>query len=313
MKLICTAILLSALISCSSGIKYPDGGYDFRKTVKPEDSGFYFLPIRDSFSRKDSFLAARESIYVDKYFDEPNLSLQAAKRDIFRLNYSNAFGATCYITLTENLITVKNSNKEDRSNDIPDSLKLTPKERKHLDLFRWYYPIEEKIRNGKRRWLDSLVKIDPELLDVNYYFKLIDKMHAPNGVPKGQYDHIEIPITSSDFRSIVSDINNSGYWKLPVNIKCDDPADQADGFGYTLEANAGGKYNCVTSGSCENQQTMPFAIACQKLLDKAGVKKIYLNWHRHADSDAVDSVIVQEQEVNLEPIKQPKEHNHKKR
>jgi hypothetical protein len=271
MKLAFAAILLWAFIGCSSGIKYPVGGHDFVKPAYPGDDNFYYLPIRDSLSRKDSFLAIWEAKYVSKYFDEPNLSLQPTE-DIFRFSYSEALGGNTFISLTKRSIIVRQSIPGIGYNYYTDDSLLTEKERQHLQLLKLYYPFNQQKFSGRvKQKLDSLLVTYPELNDPNYYLKLIDKTVIRKPPAKQKYLYRKIPITEADFEQLVTEINNSGYWQLPIHVECINSPN--DGYGYILEANAGGKYKCVISGCCENQEALPLAKACQRLIDKAGLNQ----------------------------------------
>jgi len=80
MQRLFTLILLCCLVIAFAGcdgarIKYPEGGYDYPKNPTAKDARFYFYPLRDSFSRKDSFFKAAEFFYF-RHLHEPNLSLK---------------------------------------------------------------------------------------------------------------------------------------------------------------------------------------------------------------------------------------------
>ncbi len=110
------AFLLFTACQPQPGIQYPPGGYDYPVAVSGRDTNFYFYPIRNKFSRRDSFYTSLEYI-IHKAFDEPNLSLRPMPVETFRLYYSTAFRYCVFITLTKNWLTVKKGYPE--SEEVP--------------------------------------------------------------------------------------------------------------------------------------------------------------------------------------------------
>lgn len=81
---------LHFFISCNSDeeIVYPQGGYSYLKKVAASDTNFYFLPIRNSISRRDSInILIEKMIYTS--FNEPNLSIAPPAEDVFRFYYTS--------------------------------------------------------------------------------------------------------------------------------------------------------------------------------------------------------------------------------
>jgi len=83
--LIKTAIIVTVAIaittSCNQPIIYPAGGYDYPAKDSVTNDSFYHCPLKTVFSRWDSFWAAYDYVPY-KAFDEPNLSLKPAGKDI---------------------------------------------------------------------------------------------------------------------------------------------------------------------------------------------------------------------------------------
>ncbi len=293
------AISILFILSCNSGIDYPEGGYDYVKDYKDEDTNFYFLPVRDSFSREDSFYAYWEGEITYNHYDEPNLSLQPEHEDIFRLTYHLAFGGTTIIVLKKDSIITKQPFPKSYIHYRNDDL-LNEIEKEHLNLLERYYPLENSKLS--KRHVDSLVMLFPQLLDPRYYLSLSKKTIVTD-TTKPRYLLRKIAITDDQYYKIISDINKSGYWSLPVHVECIAPP--MDGFGYWLETNTKNKYNIVFSGCCDNQRILPFAKACQAIVKLAGFDKdIFLYWDGVIGPPSVfDTIPMEVQDVELEKNK----------
>lgn len=292
------------LFACNQSIKYPKGGFAYPKHVAAKDTNFYYYQLRDSFSRRDSFLEATRYITY-QLFGEFNLSLKPARKDVFRLTYGAALGRFFYlIILTEDNIIVK---KGDYSLIAKwDTSRLSEKEKMHIDFFRRYFPVEERLaqlnKSSKRFfYLDSLVKANPQLLDVNYYKSLDDKETVYNK-ETFKYTTTKIPITKAQFDTLVNGINASGFWQLPYDIS---KPDCMDGAGWSMEANTANQYKVVKDGNCAD--TTGFSKAYQKIIDFAGLSnEIYV----YSDPSKIDtskpSIIVQD--VELEEVPRARKH-----
>lgn len=259
------------------GTQYPPGGYEYPATVSGRDTNFYFYPIRDKFSRKDSFNASLEYIFYHM-FDEPNLSLKPMPEETFRLYYSNAFHYCIFITLTKNQVTVKKGYPG--SEETPyDSLvaRLPPIEALHLKILERRYPLDAFTgQPAIKRYLDSMTHLYPELLDVRYYYKLTEKVIAPKDT-SFHYEINRVPITGQQYDSIAQAINRSGYWSMPYSInKCKGAV--MDGDAFRLEANTKNKYNMTLVSGCPGD-TSAFTKACQEIIKLAKLdKEIKLVW-----------------------------------
>src|SRR5256885_14330253 len=101
------------LTGCDSAIKYPDGGYDYPQEINPKDTSFYFYPIKDLQTARDSFRTAYYSPIFFHSFNEPNLCLKPQKNIVFRLSYEEWQQQPVVILLTDNTIIVKKGNSSE--------------------------------------------------------------------------------------------------------------------------------------------------------------------------------------------------------
>src|SRR5579871_3048681 len=84
------------IAACGSRVRYPKGGYAYAKHLEENDTEFYFVPLRNKESRRDSLHDAG-SFGFWRSIDEPNLSLRPRETDVFRFAYSEALNPTLYI------------------------------------------------------------------------------------------------------------------------------------------------------------------------------------------------------------------------
>jgi hypothetical protein len=261
-------ILFIFFAGCKTGIKYPDGGFDYPSHIVDKDTNFYFYQLKEIEPRKDAFQDSYAHFSYQQ-FDEPNLSIKPRPKDTFRLTFSTAFGATTIISVTENLITIKKGSILDLY-DFDDTSRLSAIENLHLKILERWFPFDTA---GKRpytkHYLDSLTKLYPQLLDPAYYHKLYDKTFARN-TNKFTYSVTKIILTNQQYDSLIQQINLSGFWSMLYKVDCKDHP--FDGYGFSLEANTAKKYKIVraTAGSCD---TTNFFRACQKIVDLAKLEK----------------------------------------
>ena len=253
-------VSLIFLCSCKESIEYPEGGYDYPKNITDEDTNFYYCPIKNIVSKRDSFRISFNYLFY-KPFDEPNLSLKPLAIVTFRLTYSTARGGGIIITLSDGLLTIKEGNPDTLYNR--DTSKLTLIENRHLKLLDWQYPINT---NGKKprqkKYLDSMIKLYPQLLDLNYYQRLLEKVFVRK-YEKFRYDIESILLSKKSYNSLLKEINSSGFWILPYEIEC--PDDVADGYTIRLEANTKRKYQISSISGC-SIDNVKFTKVCQKIM-----------------------------------------------
>ncbi|MCS3799100.1 hypothetical protein [Niastella sp. OAS944] len=75
-----------------------------------------------------------------------------------------------------------------------------------------------------------------------------------------------VPITKSQYNSLIHDINSSGFWSLSHKITCSQIG--TDGYGFWLEANTRDRYKIVIVHGCP-PNTSTFTKACQQIIDFA--------------------------------------------
>lgn len=268
------------IYSCSNNDKqsnfiFPDGGYDFPKSINPNDSNFFSYPLKNVMPRRDSFRVANESPYFLKSFQEPNLSLRPSKEPTFRLIYMDRFDFII-ATITRNNATIKKWVKG-QVFPIEDEGKLTELEKQHYYTLQRSFPLDEIKPNViRQRIADSMLMLYPQLRSANYYQSLVNKI-STQSEDKVLYSTEIIYISNATFERLVNLINSSGYWKLPYNTKCHDVPMDAGGF--FLEANSGFKYNIVTGSMCGDKPS-DFIKACEELIKVIRLDdKINLSWN----------------------------------
>jgi hypothetical protein len=308
MRIAILVISILFALSCKTGIEYPEGGYDYVKNYKAEDTGFYFLPVRDSFSRRDSFGVAWDSEALFPKFNEPNLSLKPLGEDVFRFMWYASLGGLYFVTLKTDRIIVKKSLGLNPCYN--DTNKLSETERKHFELLDRYFPIDEHdfFSERRKRYFDSLIKIYPELLDPKYYFLLKKKISCDT--VRLKYSTKEIIITANQHKKLIDGFNNCGYWKLPVSPVIIHPENMCMDYpDYSLEANTAKKYNYVRSFGCLENPNVSFNKACQQLIKAAGLDtEFWVYKDKHTGTDTTTQVIVPDI-----PLEQPKEKKSKKK
>ena len=307
-----TLAVLSLLLAaaCHSRMTYPPGGYPYPTGLKGRDTEFYRCPIRTRETRQDSM---RDAIFYEdwKATGEPNLSLRPMPTDVFRFVYGEALNPTFYIIrMTPYEMTVRIGTPTAALEQLPDTSLLAPLDLRLYRILERNYPIDDtSIHHRRRRFLDSMGHIYPQLYNPSYYLSVRNREY-PHSKPWYRFTSRTIALKPGDFDKLVSTINNSHYWQLPFDIEQEAVM---DGCGYSLEANTSDQYNYVgTGGACSD--TGAFAKACQALVDFAGLqKKISLVWIPKKDTSKRPVVI---QDVQLEDIKEtppPRKSHHPKK
>lgn len=277
---------LFSVLSCKThkvNIDYPKGGYDFPVSVDTSFSNYYYYPIKDLESRRDSFW---DGVMYKFYhaFNEPNLSLKPAEKPVFRFEYSGWRQKPVIILLTEGYIIVKEGKTEDVY--IETSSKFSDIEKWQYGLVtHLYLPIDsDHFSPRRKRFIDSAINLYPQLLDTKYYRYLFEK--ATDTAYQFTYSTVIKAISNSEYEYLVNKINSSGYWNLPPVVKCKEAI--ADGGGFILEANTVKKYNVVKVQQVCPNDSSKFILACQELIKYARMdKQINLIWTsiRSTDED----------------------------
>lgn len=289
---------LIAILSCNHGIDYPAGGYNYPTTVTSKDSGFYYYPLKNSMTRKDSFLYGSECLFFQA-FDEPNLSLRPFSKEEFRLTYSCWNCKTYMIILKTDSLTIK-SGYTSNAYIQTDSL-LTKTEKLHLNILRRWFPFDDKkISAGQQHYLDSLLSLYPQLHDPIYYHYLESRSYLP--ATHFTYEETTKPVIKDSFNYFIQQINNAGFWKMPFLVGCDEYGTDGS-IGIILEANTKYKYQVTRVDLCADSIDA-ITKACQRLINYVELGKEISLVRRQG----VDSVIVKD--VQLEEIKPEKRKKH---
>jgi hypothetical protein len=253
-----------------AGINYPEGGYDYPKHIAGKDSNFYYYPLKNTLSKRDSFRYVSECVFF-RNFNEPNLSLRPMDKEEFRFVYSGWARKTYIILLREDTITIKSGNTGEF---YEPNYTFTNIEKEHLELIQRQFPFDDPQKKPYvKHYLDSMVKAYPKLTDPKYYHELEDKSVIRTNKT---FDSSKIPVKKEIFDSLVSLFNAAGFWKLPFEVNCE--YHPMDGDGFILEANTKKKYQVVRAGGCPDDTTRLIK-ACQTLIEYAQLgNKIQLIW-----------------------------------
>lgn len=241
-------VLTICFFSCNNddkvvNVSFPEGGFAFPKTISANDSNFYFYGIKNLQKPADSLRDAFFGEKILKEFDEANLSIKPSSKVIFRLTSEWESLIDYVITIIQDTIIIK---KRTRTNYVYKD-NMTETERYHENILFSNYPLiknNKNIKESRRRYLDSLIDIYPELLNPNYYRSLLDKMYIPYD-SLYSYSVSRMHISETQFKEIVNLINGSGYWQMPYYFDCQIMS--TDGSTDILEVNTGTKYNIVKS------------------------------------------------------------------
>ncbi|MEP7377149.1 MAG: hypothetical protein ABI675_27355 [Chitinophagaceae bacterium] len=230
---ICIVLPILFCLQCKNRVNpvYPDGGYDYPAEKANIDTNNYAYPIRDLISSRDSLYYAYYERYWGLGFNEPNLSIRPETNTVFRLTYRTAFGDGTIIKLTEDKIVIKQLIE---GNPFPeyDSTNLTKLENRLYWVLRSNFPIQDQIANEFRtQSLERLTKTYPQLLDPMYYINLLNKSMVPSQHPV-VYTTKEKQISKRFFLKLVTQINSSGYWKMPYEPQPDPNISSMDGYSF---------------------------------------------------------------------------------
>lgn len=319
MKYTFSSILITlsfVLQSCNFNDKKINGGFDFVDNIQDNDTILYTYPIKEKLKGRDS-VWQNFSHYDFEAFDEPNISLHKSKDPIFRFEYQTAFGLPhVIITLAKQKLIVKEAIDEIASKKyFDDSLvQLNNIERVHFKLLKRKYPLSEYIKNyenwhpRKKHYFDSLINASPELLNPIYFKSLTEKALIDNPI-KFRYSKKEVNLTKKEYNSLVDSINSSGYWNLPIFLP--KVTSGADGYSFTLEANAYGKYNIVY-GNCWDTIIEPYMRSLQQIIDKSSLSKNIKVYSTEKESkERINPIVIQD--LTIENVAPPKKLKKKKK
>ena len=263
-------ILGILFFSCHYVPTYPPGGYDYPKHPPAADSGFYFLQLREKITKRD----ALNTWWYYRFYSvigEPNLSIAPQPDPVYRLTWQPSFHSPITISLTQKKIIVKITNATDEYFYTPDTNRLTRLESRHLAILIRHYPLDDAIRKWPQRkkyYLDSMIRLYPQLLREDYYQSLLAKGFA-RSTPLLSYTQKVISLSQNTFDSLTTQVNTSGFWSLVYPQNCDYM--NTDGDGCILEINTPGKYQVLNFSDCSADSTLPARRAWQALIDRAGM------------------------------------------
>jgi len=201
-----------------------------------------------------------------KSFDEPNLSLAPAKNGTTIRLSMDSWGDTPFVlNMTCNEITIKIGDSGSVY-PVEDVSKLTKLEQLHYNVLRYRFPIDTgKVSGRTRHYLDSLLKLYPELLSPVYYRSLLDKCLNYDSLPF-KYSTFRVNISNKKFNYFLDKLNSSGFWNLPRQMSLE--PSPADGGGYLLEVNTSAKYKMIVSTNCPSISESLTKV-CQEIIDFA--------------------------------------------
>jgi hypothetical protein len=268
------------LIACqhSENITYPEGGYPYLKSSLPQDSSFYYFPLRNHVDRRDSISMLEGKIWYSA-FQEPNLSLNPPKEDFFRFLYFGWPDDFAIISLSKNKIIIKEvitdtaaqvksgMQKVASTFRAPDETILDSIERLHYELFGQQYNLSDpKFPSWRKKYFDSLKKVYPRLFDPSYYIQLKEKVFSK--LQPFDYTIKEVKISETQFKNIIGLINNSGFWKKPFyNEDCS----VMDGESIYIEAITKQKYKSISFRLCP-EDSLDLRKAYSLALKYAGIE-----------------------------------------
>ncbi len=286
------------VIGCREYPQYPEGGYLYPKNVTDKNRILYNYHIRDSMTPLEKWRDDYTYIYYGA-FNEPNLSIRPLPKETFRFVFSDAFEYSVMITFNRDSMIVKKGNPTVLYEN--DTTRLSAIENLHLRILNRRFPIDTTGKKPHvKRYLDSMVKLYPQLLDPAYYHKIFDKYRVSTG-EKFTPVITRMPLSKQQYTSLIQEINSSGFWSLPWRIDC--KAAMADGYGFHLEANTKTKYKVVYVMGCPDDSSK-FTKACQKIIDATGQDKmpdLTWSWGTPVNGDSIEI-----QSVELEEIKPKK-------
>jgi hypothetical protein len=289
-------VLLFALFtfSCHQTPQYPAGGYPYPKNISGKDTNYFTYQLRDSMKPLEKWRDEYSYMFY-REFKEPNLSIKPQPKETFRFVYSEAFGNSVIIVFNKDSLTVKEGNHTVLYDQ--DTTRLSAIENLHLRILDRWFPLETAGKKPwRKRYLDSMIKLYPQLPDPAYYHKIYEKTWITTD-EKFTPQVTKFPITKLLYDSLVTAINASGFWSMPWKIDCE--SHMADGYGFHLEANTRTKYKIVETIGCPGDSSA-FTKACQKIIDASKIKDpMHLVWKEGSWTIAVDSVELQP----IEPVR----------
>lgn len=267
-------ILLLSICSCKANVDIALKGYSYPESLSPIDSDNFIFPLRDSLSRKDSLEYTEFYRMAFTEFTEPNLSIRPQLKPVYRMLYTSNMDRSVVITMTENAIVVKEQT-QGYGTPFIDKKKLSLTEEMHYELLFEYYPLQEVSNVRRKKYLDSLVALYPQILEVSYYKSLLNKAMTYGEVPFAYKTEV-IPISKETYSQLATAIDSSDFWDVPYKYNCINTS--PDGSDYLLEVNTPKRYKVVLTSFCSGYSRR-FHKAWQKLSDYVKMSdRLNLEW-----------------------------------
>ena len=217
------------------------GGYEYPLTINFNDTNFISYPLKDSLSINDSFTYAYMGQHILRYFNEPNLSLRYLGEPLFRFSYEGMRYPYIIILRPQEIIVKKGV--AGALHGIEDTSRVSLTELLHYNLLLYNYPLyKSEYSQRKKKRIDSLVKLYPELLCIEYYKLLKDKITNFDSLPF-HYTMERINLSRKKYNDIIRKLYETDFLHLPYRVE--GGAAVLDGGGFFLEANLPHKYKFV--------------------------------------------------------------------
>ncbi len=242
--------------------------FDYPNLDNKVDTDIYIYQLKDTFSRRDSFLYVNYGSQYLKKFDEANLSLRPMAQETFRFSYCPFGRKPINITFDKNAIIVKlwTSGSLD---PIYNEARLDSSELiKFKFLEHYFFRSKESFSKKKLKYYDSMLVRYPELKSNKYYKQLINKCTDYDSL-KFRYKTQRIPISDIQFALLLDSLRRSQFDKLPWSM---DYGSVSDGGGYTFEANTATRFKYFVCYGFPID-SLPMTRFCRYLLKVAGVEK----------------------------------------
>ncbi len=241
-----------------------------------DNAHFYAYPLRDSFSKRDSFQIASDVNHFFNSFEEDNISFSLPRQPIYRLVYSPN-GLDCYsaiLTLTNEKMIIKET-----ASGCPYSIrsieKLDSQIHRNINLITDYFLLEYKDTAKAALFRDSVNKIYPNAISFLSYQEYEKAVYnfSNNGF---RYTTRSVPLSQEQYHGFIRKIDSAGYWTMPItDERCiGETMHQGSSL---LEAAVYEKYKNVKYRDC-SRDSSAFKKVINELLAFSGIERRYLLW-----------------------------------
>lgn len=262
--------------TCGADVSFPLGGYPYPKNINPSDTEFFSIQIKDSLDRRDSFHHAIHGWRILKSWNEPNLSLAPSGDVIFRLFYEGPLSTPFVMTIFCDRIVLKIADSG-YAYPLEDVSRLSEIEKIHYQILKRRFPIDLNsiTVDWRRRYLDSMITLYPELQSPAYYKSILEKSFNYDSLPF-KYSTYTLNITSEKYSHHIKKINKSGFWVMPILVE--EGFAPTDGDGYIIEAHLPERYKVVQVVNSA-QSAAKLAEGVREIIDIVKPKNRKLDFH----------------------------------